>query len=113
MDLKYNDKLSPKDISNINGYYNSQHPTKKTVSKPKKILPKPVQSALEPETPKRSTNVLDYPMCTIRELSQYLKVSMLTIKRWERKGKIESIRINSRGDRRYLREEIQRFIGEA
>ena len=101
------EKITTEDRKRIDGYYNSQHP------KPKKILPKPIQPIVEPEPPKRSTNVLDYPMCTIRELAEYLKVSHLTLKRWESSGKIKSIRINSRGDRRYLKEEIQRFIGEA
>lgn len=51
---------------------------------------------------------------TISEVSSLLRVSPLTIKRWEKvegEKKLHPIRINSRGDRRYLREEIQRFIG--
>ena len=107
MKIVYNDKLREDQRKLIDGFYKSQQP------KPKKIVSKPTKPVLTPEPPKKSTDVLDMPMCTIRELSQYLKVSMLTLKRWEKRGKIKSIRINTRGDRRYLKEEIQRFLGEA
>lgn len=100
------EKITDEDRKRIDGYYKSQHP------KPKKIVPKPTEPPVAHETPKERIDVLSQPITTIRELSQYLKVSMLTIKRWEQKGKIKSIRINSRGDRRYLKEEIQRFLGQ-
>lgn len=104
MDLKYNDKLNDEDRKRIDGLYNSQHPPVK------KILPKPVRPTVEPPKP---SEPMDPPLLTIREVSEYLQVSRLTLKRYEKRGKIKSIRINSRGDRRYLREEIQRFIGES
>lgn len=103
------DKLTKTEKGHIDGYYKSQHPKP---PKPKNISPKPTESIVEPEPPKEPTDILSQPILTIRELSQYLKVSMLTLKRWEAKGKIKSIRINSRGDRRYLKEEIQRFLGQ-
>ena len=53
---------------------------------------------------------LDHDLVTLRELASYFSVSTMTIKRWERKGKIKPLRINSRGDRRYLRSEIERLI---
>lgn len=55
--------------------------------------------------------VPDPTYMTIREVADLLRVSMLTVKRWGKLGKIPFIRINSRGDRRYLRSEIDRIIG--
>ena len=40
-------------------------------------------------------------LLTVREVSDLLRVSPLTIKRWGKRGKLPAIRINSRGDRRY------------
>lgn len=51
-------------------------------------------------------------LLTIREVSELLRVSALTIKRWGKKGKLPAIRINSRGDRRYKKEVILRLLGE-
>ena len=51
-------------------------------------------------------------LMTIREVSELLRVSPLTIKRWGKKGKLPAIRINSRGDRRYKKEVILRLLGE-
>jgi len=52
-------------------------------------------------------------LMTIREVSELLRVSPLTIKRWGKKGKLPAIRINSRGDRRYKKEVILRLLGES
>jgi excisionase family DNA binding protein len=49
---------------------------------------------------------------TIREVSELLRVSQLTIKRWGKNGKLPAIRINTRGDRRYKKEVILRLLGE-
>lgn len=51
-------------------------------------------------------------LLTIKEVSELLRVSALTIKRWGKKGKLPAIRINSRGDRRYKKEVILRLLGE-
>jgi len=51
-------------------------------------------------------------LMTIREVSELLRVSPLTVKRWGKKGKLPAIRINSRGDRRYKKEVILRLLGE-
>lgn len=50
-------------------------------------------------------------LLTIEEVSDVLRVSKITLKRWGKKGKLPAIRINSRGDRRYKKEEILRFLG--
>ncbi|MFA6005879.1 MAG: helix-turn-helix domain-containing protein [Patescibacteria group bacterium] len=50
-------------------------------------------------------------LLTIEEVSDVLRVSKITLKRWGKKGKLPAIRINSRGDRRYKKEEVLRFLG--
>ncbi|OGK21526.1 hypothetical protein A3C23_04785 [Candidatus Roizmanbacteria bacterium RIFCSPHIGHO2_02_FULL_37_13b] len=50
-------------------------------------------------------------LLTIREVADILRVSPLTIKRWGKRGKLPAIRINSRGDRRYKKEVINRLLG--
>ena len=50
-------------------------------------------------------------LLTIREVADILRVSPLTIKRWGKKGKLPAIRINSRGDRRYKKEVVNRLLG--
>lgn len=56
-----------------------------------------------------SNNELPQRM-TIGEAAKYIGVSRLTLKRWEKKGKIKSDRINERGDRRYRAEDVQKLI---
>lgn len=48
----------------------------------------------------------------ISEVAKILRVSILTIKRWEKKGKITPIRINDRGDRRYRKSDIINLINK-
>ena len=50
------------------------------------------------------------PILTLSEVALILRYNKLTIKKWEKKGKIKPIRINSRGDRRYFREDILQMI---
>lgn len=50
-------------------------------------------------------------LLTVREVAQILRVSPLTIKRWGKKGKLPAIRINSRGDRRYRKEQVMWLLG--
>ena len=47
---------------------------------------------------------------TIKEVAQLLRISTITLKRWEKKGKLPCIRINSRGDRRYKRADVLAFL---
>lgn len=55
----------------------------------------------------------DYPpVLTISEVAEILRVSEITLKRWEKKGRIQSIRINSRGDRRYTKEQVLAILGQ-
>jgi excisionase family DNA binding protein len=51
-------------------------------------------------------------LMTVREVAKFLRVSPLTIKRWGKKGKLSPIRINSRGDRRYTKQQVLWLIGK-
>ena len=50
-------------------------------------------------------------LLTVREVARLLRVSPLTIKRWGKRGKLPAIRINSRGDRRYKKEQVLWLLG--
>lgn len=50
-------------------------------------------------------------LLTVKEVAEVLRVSALTIKRWGKKGKLPAIRINSRGDRRYRKEQVLLLLG--
>jgi excisionase family DNA binding protein len=61
---------------------------------------------------KKKIKLEDLPdLLTVREVSELLRVSPLTIKRWGKRGKLPAIRINSRGDRRYKKEAILWLLG--
>jgi excisionase family DNA binding protein len=51
-------------------------------------------------------------MLTVREVAQLLHIHPNTLRRWSNKGRIKAYRITPRGDRRYKREEIARFLAE-
>jgi excisionase family DNA binding protein len=64
------------------------------------------------ETKKKKVRLEDLPdLLTVREVSELLRVSPLTIKRWGKRGKLPAIRINSRGDRRYKKEAVLWLLG--
>ena len=48
-------------------------------------------------------------LLTVKEVANLFRVAPLTVKRWEKKGTIVPIRINSRGDRRYRKEDVLRI----
>jgi len=50
-------------------------------------------------------------LLTPREVAEILRVSIITIKRWGKQGKLPAIRINARGDRRYRKEVVLRLLG--
>jgi excisionase family DNA binding protein len=52
-------------------------------------------------------------LLTIKEAAEFLRVTPLTLKRWGKKGKLTPIRINSRGDRRYTKEQVLWLIGKS
>lgn len=73
------------------------------------------QSNTTPSLPSNNRRALDInnlpELLTIREVSEILRVSPLTLKRWGKRGKLDAIRINSRGDRRYKKEQILWMLG--
>ena len=64
------------------------------------------------QTTKKKIRLEDLPdLLTVREVAELLRVSVLTIKRWGKRGKLTPIRINSRGDRRYKKEAVLWMLG--
>ncbi len=51
-------------------------------------------------------------MLTVTEVARLLHVHPNTLRRWSNKGRIRAYRITPRGDRRFEREEIARFLAE-
>ena len=52
------------------------------------------------------------PMLTVRELSRMLYVHPNTLRRWSDQGIIKAVRLNSRGDRRFRRRDIESFLAK-
>ena len=52
------------------------------------------------------------PMLTIREVALLLHIHTNTARRWADQGIIRVYRINRRGDRRFSREDITRFLAK-
>jgi len=52
------------------------------------------------------------PMLTVREVAQLLHVHTNTVRRWSDRGLIRAYRISHRGDRRFRREDVARFLTE-
>ncbi len=49
-------------------------------------------------------------LLTIRQAAEVLNVHVETLRRWDKAGKLKSIRVNERGDRRYKPEEIEKIL---
>lgn len=52
------------------------------------------------------------PMLTVREVARLLNIHTNTVRRWGDKGIFRTYRITKRGDRRFKREDIYRFLAE-
>jgi excisionase family DNA binding protein len=52
-------------------------------------------------------------MLTARQVADFLQVSISTVRRWSDRGMLQFYRIGSRGDRRYRREDVLRFLHES
>ena len=46
----------------------------------------------------------------IKEAAEMLGVNPETLRRWDKTGKLKAIIISKRGDRRYRKEDIERFV---
>lgn len=51
-------------------------------------------------------------MLTIRQVADFLHVSISTVRRWSDSGMMRAYRLGLRGDRRYLRDDVLRFLEE-
>jgi len=51
-------------------------------------------------------------MLTVREVARLFHIHPNTLRRWSNNGRIKAYRITPRGDRRFKREEIARFLAE-
>jgi excisionase family DNA binding protein len=52
------------------------------------------------------------PMLTTSEVARILSIHINTVRRWSNQGVLRSYRIGTRGDRRYKREDINRFFSQ-
>jgi len=52
------------------------------------------------------------PMLTVREVARLLHIHSNTVRRWADRGIIRAYRISRRGDRRFRRGDIARFLAE-
>lgn len=70
------------------------------------------QTDSQSNKPTKKVDLNNLPeLLTVREVADLLRVSTLTIKRWGKRGKLPAIRINSRGDRRYKKDQVQYLLG--
>lgn len=51
-----------------------------------------------------------FELLTLDEVAKSLKVHKETLRRWDISGKLKAVRISSRGDRRYRKEDVEKFI---
>jgi len=51
-------------------------------------------------------------MLTVREVARLLHVHPNTLRRWSNAGRIKVYRITPRGDRRFRRQDVARFLAE-
>jgi excisionase family DNA binding protein len=49
---------------------------------------------------------------TTSEVARLLNVHINTVRRWSNQGVLKTYRIGSRGDRRFLREDITEFLSQ-
>lgn len=52
------------------------------------------------------------PMLTVKDVAHLLHIHVNTARRWSDQGIIKSYRITRRGDRRFRREDILRYLAE-
>ena len=63
--------------------------------------------------PRRRSDLESRVMLTTTDVAQLLNVHPNTVRRWNVKGELKAYRISSRGDRRFLPEDVDSFLKEA
>jgi len=53
------------------------------------------------------------PMLTTGEVASILNVHINTVRRWSNQGLLKTYRIGSRGDRRFMKEDVVNFLDKA
>jgi excisionase family DNA binding protein len=51
-------------------------------------------------------------MLTVKEVAGLLNIHPNTLRRWSEQGRIVTYKINSRGDRRFKRSDIEKFLDD-
>lgn len=49
-------------------------------------------------------------LLTIKKASELLGITPLTLRRWDKNGRLKAVRVGSRGDRRYEEEKLLQLI---
>jgi excisionase family DNA binding protein len=52
------------------------------------------------------------PMLTTSDVAKILSIHINTVRRWSNQGVLKSYRIGSRGDRRFKKEDIDKFFSK-
>jgi excisionase family DNA binding protein len=52
-------------------------------------------------------------LLTLRDAAEILKCHPNTLRNWDRSGILKAVRLGGRGDRRYKKEEILKFLNRA
>ena len=52
-------------------------------------------------------------MLTVRQVADFLHVSICTVRRWSNNGTLKYYRVGSRGDRRYRKEDVLQFLEQS
>lgn len=52
------------------------------------------------------------PLMTVKDVATLLNIHINTVRRWSDQGILKAYRINKRGDRRFRKEDIARFLAE-
>jgi len=59
----------------------------------------------------QSTETID-AMLTVSEVAQLLHIHPNTLRRWSNEGRLNAFRITPRGDRRFKKQEVDRFLSQ-
>ena len=52
-------------------------------------------------------------MLTVRQVAEFLQVSICSVRRWSDNGTLKFYRVGSRGDRRYQHGDVLRFLDDS